>query len=153
VATEPEKVKFAVIHGPNLNLLGQREPEVYGKQTLAELDDRIRAEAAELGAEVVTFQSNKEGELIDKVQQLAGAVDGFIVNAGGYSHTSVALRDALVGVNRPFIEVHLSNVMGREEFRHKSVLADRAVGTIMGFGADSYLLGVRGLIAHLRRAR
>ena len=146
-------MKLGVIHGPNLNLLGQREPEVYGRDTLAQLDDKIRAAAIELGAEVVTFQSNKEGELIDRVQQLAAEVDGFIVNAGGYSHTSIALRDALAGVNRPFVEVHLSNVMGREEFRHKSVLADKAVGTIMGFGADSYLLGVRGLAAYLRRTR
>lgn len=146
-------MKLGIIHGPNLNMLGQREPEVYGRDTLAQLDEKIRAAAAEVGAEVVTFQSNKEGELIDRVQQLAAEVDGFIVNAGGYSHTSIALRDALVGVNRPFIEVHLSNVMGREEFRHKSVLADKAIGTIMGFGADSYLLGVRALSAHLRRAR
>lgn len=147
------KLRLCVLHGPNLNLLGQREPEVYGRQTLAELDQQVRSEGEALGAEIVTFQSNQEGELIDRVQQLATEVDGFIVNAGGYSHTSIALRDALVGVNRPFIEVHLSNVMAREEFRRVSVLADKAVGTIMGFGADSYLLGVRGLAAYLRRAR
>ena len=146
-------MKLAVLHGPNLNLLGQREPELYGRETLTELNERLHREAEALGISLVTFQSNSEGALIDEVQRRAAEVDGFVINAGGYSHTSIALRDALVGVNRPFIEVHLSNVMGREEFRRRSMLAERAVGAIMGFGADSYLLGIRGLAAYLQRVK
>jgi 3-dehydroquinate dehydratase-2 len=108
---------------------------------------------SELGVEVVSFQSNVEGALVDHVQQGAGQVDGFLVNAGAYTHTSVALRDAFLGVGIPFVEVHLSNVFAREAFRHHSFLADRAVGVVAGFGVESYLLGLRALIAHLRRAR
>ena len=146
-------MKLAVLHGPNLNLLGQREPELYGRETLTELNERLHREAEALGISLVTFQSNSEGALIDEVQRRAAEVDGFVINAGGYSQTSIALREALVGVNRPFIEVHLSNVMGREEFRRRSMLAERAVGAIMGFGADSYLLGIRGLAAYLQRVK
>ncbi len=141
----------AVLHGPNLNLLGQREPEVYGRETLADIDERLRRLAAELGVRLESFQANGEGELIDRIQELAGRVDGFLINAGAYTHTSVALLDALVGVGRPFVEVHLSNIHSREEFRHRSLLAPRAVGIVMGFGADSYLLGLRGLALRLRR--
>jgi 3-dehydroquinate dehydratase-2 len=144
-------LKIAVLHGPNLNLLGLREPEIYGRDTLADLDRRLAEEASALGVEVLSFQSNHEGALIDRIQQWSGEVDGFIINAGGYSHGSIAIRDALTGVARPFVEVHLSNVMSREPFRHHSMLAERAVGLIMGFGADSYLLGLRGLVSHLRR--
>jgi 3-dehydroquinate dehydratase-2 len=150
VAAEPEEVKIAVLHGPNLNLLGRREPDVYGRDTLADVERKLVEEGTGLGVEVVTFQSNSEGALIDEVQRLAPEVDGFIVNAGGYSHTSIALLDALVGVSRPYVEVHLSNVMAREGFRHQSRLAAKAVGAIMGFGADSYVLGLRGLVSHLR---
>ena len=145
-------MKIAVLHGPNLNLLGQREPDVYGRDTLADVDGKVVAAGNELGVEVVTFQSNHEGALIDEIQRRAPEVDGFLINAGGYSHTSIALRDALVGVQRPYVEVHLSNVMAREQFRERSLLAGRALGAIMGFGADSYLLGLRGLVSHLRRA-
>ncbi|MGQ0560458.1 MAG: type II 3-dehydroquinate dehydratase [Gemmatimonadota bacterium] len=145
-------MRIAVLHGPNLNLLGLREPNVYGTTTLADLDARIREAAGTLGVEVKSFQSNVEGLLVDRIQEVAPQVDGFLVNAGAYTHTSVAIRDALVGVGRPFVEVHLSNLQAREPFRHESLLAPKAVGAIMGFGVDSYLLGLRGLVAYLRRA-
>jgi 3-dehydroquinate dehydratase-2 len=145
-------LKIAVLHGPNLNLLGQREPDVYGHDTLADLDRKVAAAGAELGVEILSFQSNHEGALIDEIQRRGPEVAGFLINAGGYSHTSIALRDALVAVQRPYVEVHLSNVMARERFRRRSLLAGRAVGAIMGFGADSYLLALRGLISHLRRS-
>jgi 3-dehydroquinate dehydratase-2 len=151
VAAKPEALKIAVLHGPNLNLLGQREPEIYGRATLSDIDEMLIEAGREEGVEVVSFQSNREGALIEEVQRLAPEVDGFIVNAGGYTHTSIALLDALVGVGRPYVEVHLSNLMAREPFRHHSLLAGRAVGAIMGFGADSYLLGLRGLLGFLRR--
>jgi len=144
-------VRIAVVHGPNLNLLGTREPEVYGPATLADVNAALTALAGHLGVEVEFFQSNSEGGLVDHVQAVAPRVDGLVVNAGAYTHTSVALRDALVGVARPFVEVHLSNVFAREEFRHRSYLADRAVGVVSGFGIDSYLLGLRGLVGYLGR--
>jgi 3-dehydroquinate dehydratase II len=146
-------VRLEVIHGPNLNLLGEREPEVYGRLTLAEVDHAIRAEADALGVEVGIFQSNHEGALIDRVQETAGSAAGYVVNAGGYTHTSVALRDALVGVGRPFVEVHLSNVHGREAFRRESLLAPVAVATVCGFGVRSYTLALRGLAGHLEPSR
>jgi 3-dehydroquinate dehydratase-2 len=145
-------MKVAVLHGPNLNLLGQREPSIYGAATLAEVDRSLAELGAELGVEILPYQSNGEGALVDRVQQTAAEVEGFLVNAGAYTHTSIALRDALVGVGRPFVEVHLSNVHAREPFRHRSYLSDRAVGVVAGFGVESYLLGLRGLVAHLRRA-
>jgi 3-dehydroquinate dehydratase-2 len=153
MAAESEALRIGVIHGPNLNLLGRREPELYGAATLADVDAAVAGLGSELGVEVVSFQSNVEGALVDHVQQGAGQVDGFLVNAGAYTHTSVALRDAFLGVGIPFVEVHLSNVFAREAFRHHSFLADRAVGVVAGFGVESYLLGLRALIAHLRRAR
>lgn len=143
-------MRIGVIHGPNLNLLGRREPEVYGRTTLAEIDAQLRALGAELGVEVEAFQANGEGELVDRIQELGDRVAGFVINAGAYTHTSVALRDALVGVGRPFVEVHLSNLHAREPFRRRSYLAGRAVGVVMGFGAESYLLGLRGLVSYLR---
>ena len=152
MAAEPEEVRIAVVHGPNLDLLGQREPEVYGTQTLAELNQRLEAAARELSVEVEAFQANGEGELIDFIHAASTRVNGFLVNAAGYTHTSVALRDALVGVRRPFVEVHLSNTQAREEFRHRSLLAPKAVGAIMGFGVESYILGLNGLVSHLRRS-
>ncbi len=138
-----------MIHGPNLRLLGTREPEVYGGLTLADVDDRLRDLAADLGVELEVFQSNHEGELLDYVEKAAARVDGFVVNAGGYTHTSVALRDALVGVARPFVEVHISNTAAREPFRHHSYLSPVALGVVFGFGVRSYLLGLRGLVAEL----
>jgi 3-dehydroquinate dehydratase II len=145
-------VRVAVLSGPNLNLLGTREPEVYGLETLAEIESRLQREALALGVELETYQSNGEGPLIDYVQEAAGRVDAFVVNAGGLTHTSVSLRDALVGVARPFVEVHLSNPYAREPFRHHSLLSDRALGVVVGFGAESYLLGLRGLVARLTGA-
>ena len=137
-------MRVAVISGPNLNLLGQREPEVYGTVTLPQIEDGLRAMAGELGVELETFQSNAEGALIDYIQEAASRVDAFLVNAGGLTHTSVSLRDALVGVSRPFVEIHLSNPAAREPFRHLSLLTDRALGVVVGFGAESYLLGLKG---------
>jgi len=144
-------LRIGVLHGPNLNLLGRREPEIYGSVTLQEIDERLAALARELGAVVESHQANGEGELVDRVHDLADRVAGFLVNAGAYTHTSVALLDALVGVGLPFVEVHLSNVYAREPFRAHSYLAPRAVGVVSGFGAESYLLGLRGLVSHLRK--
>lgn len=150
MAPEPEALTIGVLHGPNLNLLGRREPEVYGRTTLGEIDARLIEVAAELGVAVEAFQSNAEGELIDWIHAQADRVAGFVVNAGAYTHTSVALRDALVGVGRPFVEVHLSNVYAREPFRRRSLLAPVAVGVVTGFGAESYVLGLIGLVRRLR---
>lgn len=149
MAARQHTLKIAVVHGPNLNLLGRREPAVYGSATLADIDAALASLAAELHIEVESFQSNGEGALVDYVQAVAERVGGFVVNAGAYTHTSIALRDALVGVARPFVEVHLSNVFAREAFRRRSVLADRALGVVSGFGADSYLLALRALADHL----
>jgi 3-dehydroquinate dehydratase II len=143
-------VRIAVLSGPNLNLLGRREPAVYGTATLQEIEDRLRGLAGELGVELETYQSNAEGALIDYIQESAGRVDAFVVNAGGLTHTSISLRDALVGAARPFVEVHLSNPASREPFRHVSLLTDRALGAVVGFGAESYLLGLRGLVARMQ---
>jgi 3-dehydroquinate dehydratase II len=150
VASQPETLRIAVVHGPNLNLLGRREPEVYGRATLEEIDAALSRLGAGLGVELVCFQSNTEGALVDFVQGARSDAHGFVVNAAAYTHTSVALRDALVGVGLPFVEVHLSNLHAREEFRHRSLLADRAVGVVSGFGLNSYLLGLRALAEHLR---
>lgn len=141
--------RLLVLHGPNLNLLGQREPAVYGRTTLAEIDADLAAIARESGHDLASFQSNSEGALIDRIHAAAKEGIAFIViNPGALTHTSVALRDALAAVAIPFVEVHLSNVHAREAFRHHSYIADLAVGVITGFGADSYRLG---LSAALRR--
>lgn len=140
-------MRIAVVHGPNLRLLGRREPEVYGTATLADVEDAVRAEAAALGAEVEFFQSNHEGEILDFLEEAASRVDGFVVNPGALTHTSVALRDALTGVGKPFVEVHLSNTQAREPFRRHSYLSDVAAGVVYGFGVHSYLLGLRGLVS------
>lgn len=143
-------MRLAVVHGPNLNLLGRREPEIYGHETLAGINAELEALAAELDVEIEFHQSNGEGGLIDYVQDAADRVDGFVINAGGYTHTSVALLDALVGVGLPYVEVHLSNLAARERFRRHSLLAARAGGIVMGFGATGYSLAVRGLADRLR---
>ncbi len=146
-------MKIAVLHGPNLNLLGTREPAVYGTARLEDVDARLTEVAEALGVEIEFFQSNHEGALIDRIQERADAVAGFLINAGGYTHTSVALRDALVGVNRPFVEVHISNIHRRESFRRESLLAPVAVGSVSGFGTESYALGLRGLVLHLTQRK
>jgi len=151
VAAEPEALSVGVLNGPNLDLLGRREPAIYGTTTLAEIDARLESLGRELSARVESVQSNGEGELIDAVHRLSERVDGFLVNAAGYTHTSVALLDALLAVDLPFVEVHLSNIHAREEFRQRSLLAPRAIGTIGGFGALGYELGLRALVFHLRR--
>ena len=139
-----------VLHGPNLNLLGTREPETYGHETLADVTSMLEAEASSLGVELQHFQSNSEGALVDRVQAAGAAgVAGVLINPAAYTHTSVALRDALAGVGLPFVEVHLSNVHAREPFRHKSLLADLALGQVVGFGTLSYVLGLRGLVRRL----
>src|SRR5688500_12147498 len=143
-------MRIAVLNGPNLNLLGTREPEVYGRATLAEIEAAVRADAQELGASIDWMQSNVEGVLVDAVQALPGRADGALLNAAAYTHTSVALRDALLAVRVPFVEVHLSNIFAREESRRHSLLADLAVGIIAGFGPRSYRLGLRALVERLR---
>ena len=142
-------MRLLVIHGPNLNLLGTREPEVYGSTTLADISADLDALAAELGVSLAHFQSNWEGALIDRIHAARGEVRGVLINPGGLTHTSVALRDALAAVALPFVEVHLSNVHAREPFRHTSLLSDLAAGVVVGFGPISYSLGLRGLVAKL----
>lgn len=142
-------MRIAIVHGPNLRLLGTREPEVYGRDTLADIDAKLTDLAGELGAELEHFQSNHEGELLDYIEEAARRVEGFLINPGAFTHTSIALRDALVGVERPFVEVHLSNTAAREPFRHHSYLSGVAAGVVYGFGVQSYLLGLRGLAAQL----
>lgn len=135
--------KVLVIHGPNLNLLGEREPEVYGRTTLADIDRDLHNLAAELALELETFQSNSEGLLVDRIQAARGQIAVLIINPAAYTHTSVAIRDVILAIGVPCIEVHLSNVYKREPFRHHSTIADIAVGRIMGFGADSYMIALR----------
>ncbi len=141
--------KILILHGPNLNLLGRREPDVYGSQTLAEIDSRMQALGAGLGLEVRSFQSNSEGALIDALHDAAGWASGVVFNPGGYTHTSVALRDAVAAIGIPVIEVHLSNTQAREAFRRRSMIAPVCAGIVAGFGWRSYGLGLRGLAALL----
>ena len=140
-------MKALVIHGPNLNLLGRREPEVYGRMSFEEVNDRIRSAAEELGIEVEIFQSNSEGAIIDAIQYAMDTKDGIIINPGAFTHYSIALRDALASIGLPVIEVHMSNVYAREDFRKISVTAPVAVGVISGFGPESYVLALRALVS------
>lgn len=145
-----QPLNILVLHGPNLNLLGKREPGVYGVTTLAEIDRLLEQEAARLQATATSLQSNHEGALVDAVHQALGQQQGILINPGAYTHTSVALRDAIAAVALPTVEVHLSNVYRRESFRHHSFIAPVAIGQISGFGANSYLLGLQALVRHLR---
>lgn len=142
-------MKIAVINGPNLNLLGIREPALYGKTTLADIEKRLSEVGNEIGAELSFTQLNGEGEIVEAVHALRGKVDGALVNAGAYSHTSLAIRDALAGVAIPFVEVHMTNIYAREPERRHSALADAAVAVVCGFGADSYEFALRGLVRKL----
>jgi 3-dehydroquinate dehydratase II len=143
--------RIAVLNGPNLNLLGEREPEVYGRTSLAEIERATRERARALGVECTWFQTNHEGDLVDAIHGLRGTADGALINAAAFTHTSLAVRDALLAVQVPFVEVHLSNIFGREPERRKSLLADLAVGVVTGFGAESYRLGLEGLVGYLGR--
>ena len=140
-----------LINGPNLNLVGKREPTIYGSQTLEDIQEELLTLASELGTKLRFFQSNSEGEMIDCIHNSAGSIDGILINAGAYTHTSIALRDALLGVAIPYVEVHLSNIYSREEFRHKSFLSDKALGLVCGFGAKSYQLALQGIVSYLKR--
>lgn len=144
-------MRIAVLNGPNLNLLGEREPEVYGRASLAEIEAATREQARALGVECSWTQTNHEGDLVEAIQALKGPprVDGAVINAAAFTHTSLAVRDALLAVRVPFVEVHLSNIFAREPERRRSLLADLAVGVVTGFGADSYRLGLEGLARHL----
>jgi len=143
-------VKILVLHGPNLNMLGTREPDIYGNTTLEQINDRLRRLAANLESEVEVFQSNSEGELIDVIQKKGVAIDGLIVNLGAYTHYSIALRDAISGLAKPTIEVHLSNIYAREPFRHMSMTAPVCRGMITGLGWRGYLLALEALVGLLR---
>ena len=145
-------MKILVINGPNLNLLGMREPEIYGTETLAGMNRSLEDAALKIGAAVDFYQSNSEGELVDAIQGAVGVYDGIIINPAAYTHTSVAIRDAISAVAIPTVEVHLSNVYSREEFRHKSFIAPVAIGQIAGFGSAGYNLALEGLVGYLRKS-
>ena len=145
-------MKILILHGPNLNLLGTREPEIYGQITLEEINDRCASLAAELGAEATAFQSNHEGELVQRVQDARKMFAAIVINPGAYTHTSIALRDAIASAGIPTVEVHLSNIYRREPFRQHSYIAGVALGQISGFGAESYLLGIRAAVQAVKAA-
>ncbi len=144
------QLSILVLHGPNLNLLGTREPEVYGSTTLDGINNSLQEEAKKLKVRVSCFQSNHEGSLVDAIHQAAYNHQGIVINAGAYTHTSVAIRDALSGIKLPAVEVHLSNIYRREEFRHHSFIAPVVIGQIAGFGVNSYILGLQGLVTYLK---
>jgi len=152
MATRKKKPKILVVHGPNLNLLGTRETDVYGTATLASIVTDLETLGVELGVEIESFQSNSEGEIVSAIQRARGEQDGILINPAAYTHTSVAIRDALLAFSGPIVEVHLSNIHRREEFRHRSLMADVAVGQVLGFGAASYVLGLRALAGVLASA-
>lgn len=144
-------MKILVLNGPNLQMLGIREPEVYGSLTLEEIEERVRSEALAAGAEIDFQQTNHEGQMVDAIAAARGVYDGILINPAAYTHTSVAIYDALKAAGVPAVEVHLSNTAAREEFRRSSLTAPACVGQVMGFGVDSYLLGMSGLLAYLKR--
>lgn len=143
-------MKILVIHGPNLNLLGRREPDIYGTFTLDDINNRIASLAQEIGVDVSFYQSNHEGELVQKIQDAMGVYQAIVINPGAYTHTSVALRDAIASTGIPTVEAHLSNIYRREEFRKHSYISGVAIGQITGFGADSYLLALRAAVAFVK---
>ena len=145
-------MKILVIHGPNLNLLGKREPEIYGTLTLDDINKSLSGLAAELSVDVAFYQSNHEGELVQKIQDAMGSCEAIVINPGAYTHTSVALRDAIASTGIPVVETHLSNIYKREEFRHHSYVSGVAVGQIAGFGPDSYLLALRAAVNIVKNA-
>ena len=142
-------MKILFLNGPNLNLLGTREPDKYGSQTLNDIENFVKTEAKQYGIEVTFYQSNVEGELVNKIQEAKGVYDGIVLNPAAYTHTSVAIRDALLAVCVPTVEIHLSNIHTREEFRKTSLTAEKCIGVVAGFGPDSYELALRGLLKHL----
>ena len=148
--SQPSSWSILVLHGPNLNLLGQREPGIYGSLTLGAINNLLAATAEKLKVKIIPLQSNHEGVLVDAIHQALAEHHGILINAGAYTHTSVAIRDAIAAVNLPTVEVHLSNIYRREEFRHHSYLAPIVMGQISGFGAQSYLLGLQALVNHLQ---
>jgi len=145
-------LRVLVIHGPNLNLLGRREPDVYGMTSLSEVNRLVRQEASRLGVSATLTQSNHEGKLVDQIGNARNRFDGILINPAAYTHTSVAVRDALAACGVPAVEVHLSNIYGREEFRRHSLTASVCIGQVSGFGMESYLLGLRGLVEKIRQA-
>ncbi len=145
-------MRLLLINGPNLNLLGKREPDLYGSSSLEAIEDSLQLKAKEIDVEIDCFQSNFEGALVDRIHQAVDKVDGILINAGALTHTSIAIRDALLAVNIPYVELHLSNPYSRESFRQKSFIADRALGVVSGFGMMSYQLAMDGLLSYLREA-
>ena len=143
-------MKILLINGANLNMLGVREPDKYGAKTLSDIEKDVINKGKELGVEVETFQSNIEGEIVEAIQQARGKYDGLLINAGGYTHTSVVIRDAISAVSIPAVEIHMTNIHSREEFRHTSLLSGVCVGIVAGFGDKSYILGLEGLVSHLQ---
>jgi len=142
-------MKILIIHGPNLNMLGKREPDIYGADTLEEINSSLTAHAKELGVDVSFFQSNSEGEIVSTIQDAMSKHDGIVINPGAYTHTSVAIRDAILSSGLPVVEVHISNVYKREDFRQRSFISGVALGVISGFGVNSYFLGLSGLVEYL----
>lgn len=143
-------MKILIIHGPNLNMLGKREPSIYGAGTLQEINRILRDEARRLDVKTEVFQSNSEGEIVGRIQEAMKKSDGILINPGAYTHTSIAIRDAILSAGLPVVEVHISNIYKREDFRQKSFISGVSVGVISGFGSDSYILGLNGLVNYLR---
>ena len=146
-------MKILVINGVNMNMLGLREPEKYGRMTLSELENELKDYAKSLNIELETYQSNIEGEIVEKIQQSRGGIDGIVLNAAAYTHTSVAIRDAISAAEVPVVEIHMTNVHAREDFRRKSLIAPVCIGQISGFGKESYILGIKGLVSYLSNGK
>jgi len=142
-------MNILLINGPNLNLLGTREPEIYGKKTLSEIEHYLEQAAKNKGTTLECFQSNHEGEIVDKIHNSVKNIQGILINAGAFTHTSISIRDALIGSKIPFVELHISNIFNREDFRKESFLTDKAIGIISGFGINSYSLALEGIISYL----